>query len=138
MKFFFKFKFGLMLALLVMLPSLAFAQSGRATLPLSSLSCMDYFRGANGTLGGLFTYITCTINSTVIPLIFAIAVVIFIWGVVQFVINADDTEKKAKGRDFMIWGIIALTVMVGFWGLVKVMGATFGVNTSVLPQVRPN
>lgn len=138
MKFFSKFKLSLLLATVVLLPSLALAQVNNTTIAqLSSLSCMDFFR-ANGTLGGLFTYITCTINSTVIPLIFAIAVVIFIWGVVQFVLNADDTEKKAKGRDFMIWGIIALTVMVGFWGLVKVVGSTFGVNTGVLPQVRPN
>lgn len=101
------------------------------------LTCISYFQGANANIGGLFNYITCTISSTIIPFIFAVAIVMFLWGVVQLVVNADDAEKKEKGRSFMIWGIIALTVMVGVWGLVKVLGATFNLNTSVLPQVKP-
>lgn len=93
--------------------------------------------GSNSNLGQLFMYLTCLIQKTVIPLLFAIAMVIFIWGVVQFVINGDDAEKKEKGRTFMIWGIIGLTVMVGVWGLVGVVARTFGINGSVLPQL-PN
>lgn len=140
MKFFSKLKIGLVVMAIVLLPSVVSAQANLGTnvAQVGSLSCMDYYK-ADATLGGMFTYITCTINKTVIPLIFAIAMVTFIWGVVQFALNADDTEKKAKARDFMIWGIIGLTVMIGVWGLVKVLGATFGLtNTSVLPQVRPN
>jgi len=93
--------------------------------------------GGNSNLGDLFMYITCLIQKTVIPLLFAVAMVIFIWGVVQFVINGDDTEKKEKGRTFMIWGIVGLTVMVGVWGLVAVVANTFGINGRVLPQL-PN
>lgn len=106
-------------------------------LPALAASCFDDYQ-SGGKLGDLFNYVTCTINNTVIPLIFAIAIVMFIWGVIQFVLNADDAEKKAKGRDFMIWGILGLTVMVGVWGLVKIVGATFGVRTNVLPQVNPS
>ena len=101
------------------------------------LTCMSYFQGVNANLGGLFNYATCTISNMVIPFIFAIAIVMFLWGVVQLVINADDAEKKEKGRTFMIWGIIGLTAMIGVWGLVKILGATFGLTTSVLPQVKP-
>lgn len=93
--------------------------------------------GSNSKLGDLFMYLTCIIQKTVIPLLFAIAMVIFIWGVVQFVINGDDAEKKEKGRTFMIWGIIGLTVMVGMWGLVGVVARTFGINATVIPQL-PN
>ena len=83
-------------------------------------------------------YITGIINSSVIPLIFALATVMFIWGVVQFfIINADEEKKKAQGKQFMIWGIIALAVMLSVWGLVGILGDTFKMNTSVLPQVTP-
>jgi uncharacterized membrane protein YidH (DUF202 family) len=89
-------------------------------------------------LSNLLEYVTCMINKSVIPLIFAIAVALFVWGIVQYVLNTDNEEKRKKGKQFMIWGVIALTVMVSVWGLVKIVGGTFGVKTNVLPQVTPN
>ena len=87
---------------------------------------------------GFLGYITCIINSAIIPLIFTIAVVSFIWGVVQFfIINADEEGKREQGKQFMIWGVIALAVMLSVWGLVGVLGSTFNVSTSVLPKVTP-
>jgi len=94
------------------------------------------FNPTGGKLQDLLTYATCIIKTSVIPLIFAVAIVMFIWGVVQFVINTDDEAKKTKGRQFMIWGIIALTVMVSVWGLVSILGNTFGINSSFIPQVQ--
>ena len=83
-------------------------------------------------------FITCIIENSVIPLIFAVAIVMFIWGAVNFfIINSDEEAKRAQGRQFMIWGIIALTVMVSVWGLVSILGGSFGLNTSVLPKVTP-
>ena len=94
--------------------------------------------GANPKFPDLINYVTnCIINNSIIPLIFALAVVMFVWGVVQFVINSDEEAKKAKGKQFMIWGIVALTVMLGVWGLVGLLGSTFNIDTTVLPQVQP-
>jgi hypothetical protein len=56
---------------------------------------------------------------------------------VQFVI-ADDEEAKTKGRNRMIWGIIGLVVIVGMWGLVKIVKDTFipgGTPPVVIPCV---
>lgn len=87
----------------------------------------------------LITYIICLINSSIIPLIFTVAMVMFIWGVVNFfIINADEEAKREQGRQFMIWGIIALAVMLSVWGLVGIVGSTFGIKGgNVLPQVTP-
>lgn len=83
-------------------------------------------------------YVTGIINSSIIPLIFALATVMFVWGVVQFfIINADEEKKRAEGKQFMIWGIIALAVMLSVWGLVGILGKTFNIGTSVLPEVTP-
>ena len=89
----------------------------------------------NPKLGDLFGYITCIISKSVIPLIFALAVAMFVWGVVQYVINAEDEAKRGQGRSFMIWGIIALSVMVSVWGLVQIVGKTFNIP-NVIPQVQ--
>lgn len=87
---------------------------------------------------GLLQFGTCIINNSIIPLIFAIAVVMFIWGAVKFfIINADEEAQREQGKQFMIWGIIALTVMTAVWGLVGILGETFGIGGDVLPQVCP-
>ena len=90
---------------------------------------------ASPKLGDLFAYVTCIISKSVIPLIMALAVASFVWGVVQYVINSSEEAKREKGRQFMIWGIIALVVMVCIWGLVSIVGGTFGIQ-NVIPQVK--
>jgi uncharacterized membrane protein YidH (DUF202 family) len=89
------------------------------------------------TFQDLATYATCIITTSVIPLIFALAIAMFIWGVVQFVINSDEEAKKTKGKQFMLWGIIALAVMVSVWGLVNILTDTFGIKGGFIPQVSP-
>jgi hypothetical protein len=94
---------------------------------------------SGSTLPAYLNYVTCIINSSIIPLIFTVAIVMFVWGVVKFFfIDADEEAKRAQGKQYMIWGIIALAVMLSIWGLVAILGATFGIqSTSVLPQVHP-
>jgi len=91
---------------------------------------------SNPMLADVFNYITCLISQSIVPLLFGLATVMFIWGVIQYVINDSDEGKKEKGRNFIIWGIIALTVMVTVWGLVKIIGSTFNINTTYIPQVK--
>ena len=62
----------------------------------------------NPKLQDLLGYGTCIIGKSVIPLILALAVAVFVWGVVQYVINDNEEAKKAKGREFMIWGRIKM------------------------------
>jgi hypothetical protein len=93
--------------------------------------------GSKPKVQNVLNYATCIIGKSVIPLIFALATMMFVWGVVQFVINSDDEAKKSKGKQFMLWGIIALTVMVSVWGLVGILSSTFGVGTGFIPQVSP-
>lgn len=99
---------------------------------VSGLSCT---LPNNPTFGKLISYATCILSKSIIPLILGFAMVLFIWGVVQYVINTDDETKKKKGKQFMIWGIVALAVMTSVWGLVRILGNTFGVNTTVIPQL---
>lgn len=66
-----------------------------------------------------------TILAPIIPILVAIALLIFLWGVGQLVLSAGNPEKSASGRKFMIWGIVALFVMTSLWGLVKFVQDTF-------------
>jgi hypothetical protein len=77
-----------------------------------------------------FGDILCKISQilgAIVPVLIALAVVYFIWGVVQFVIG-DDEEAKSRGRNKIIFGIIGLAVIIGLWGLVKILANTFGLQ----------
>ncbi|KKU75647.1 MAG: hypothetical protein UY01_C0007G0025 [Candidatus Nomurabacteria bacterium GW2011_GWB1_47_6] len=95
--------------------------------------------GNNSTLKDVLCFATRLINDSVIPFIFAVATALFIWGAVKFfIINADEEAQRDQGRQFMIWGIVALAVMLSIWGLVGILTSTFGVpDGSVLPKVCP-
>ncbi len=81
-------------------------------------------------------YLTCLILQSVIPLLFAVALAVFVWGTVKF-IQASDSAEKEQGRQFMLWGVIALAVMLSVWSLTAVLNNTFGLRT-VIPQLPVN
>jgi len=91
--------------------------------------------GGTDTVGHLLNFFTCIISQSVIPLLITLAIVFFIWGVGQYMLNANDSTKREEGRKFMIWGIISLFVIVSIWGLIKLLTGTFGINF-VIPQLQ--
>ncbi len=81
-------------------------------------------------LQDILTLANCYISTGFVPIIFTLAFIYFILGVIKYVIS-DSEKDKEKGRNFMIWGIVALFAMVSVWGLVKVIGNTFGISSDV-------
>jgi hypothetical protein len=70
------------------------------------------------------------IISGIIPIIVALALLFFFFGLAKYILSAGDEEKKSQGRSIMIWGIIALFVMVSVWGLVRLVQETFDLQDS--------
>ena len=70
------------------------------------------------------------------PIVVGLALLYFFWGLASYIFSSDDPEKKESGRNIMIWGVIALFVMVSVWGLVNVLSDTFNLETGA-PDV-PN
>jgi hypothetical protein len=71
------------------------------------------------------------INTVLVPLIFALAFIVFLWGVFQvFIAGAADEEKREQGKSLMIYGLIGFFVMVSVWGLVNLLVGTFNLNQS--------
>jgi len=66
-----------------------------------------------------------TLVAAVIPLIMALAVLVIIWGLFNYIAGAGDEEKRAQAKQYIIWGIIGLFVMVSIWGLVNVLRGSF-------------
>ena len=80
--------------------------------------------------------ILTTINrilATAIPILITLAVVYFIYGVIQYTISTDEEAKKGA-RMKIINGLIGLFVIVAFWGIIKLITNTFGVGASQIDQ----
>ena len=88
------------------------------------------------SLTNLINWFTCTLMNAIVPLLGALAVVGFIYGIIKFFLNPDNEEKRKEGKSFMLWGIITIFVMVSIWGLVGLFSNTFlGGRTQVLPTL---
>ena len=82
--------------------------------------------GTITTIQGLLCKFSEILNA-VLPVLIALGVVYFVWGVVTYVI-ASDEEAKKTGRNRIILGIIGLAVIIGLWGLVAILKNTFGLG----------
>lgn len=57
-------------------------------------------------------------------IIFAAAVLYFLYGVFNFIRSAGDAEKRQEGRMQIIWGIVGLTIMASIYGLIGFLGSS--------------
>lgn len=73
-----------------------------------------------------------------LPIVVAIALLAFFWGLVKFIFSAAGEDAHKEGQRLMIWGLVALFVMVSVWGLVRFIGNALGVgqgDTVTVPTV---
>lgn len=61
-----------------------------------------------------------------IALMFAIAIVVFLYGVVEFILNADSEDKRKTGKQHMVWGIIGLFIMLSVFGIMNLLVNLWG------------
>jgi hypothetical protein len=80
------------------------------------------------------------ILNRLIPLLILLALVVFFWGLVQYILNPG--EGHANGKTKMIAGLLALFIMVSVWGIIKVAQNTLGIgandNNIPIPHVNTN
>lgn len=77
------------------------------------------------TFAELIDKIVFTVIDPLLFLVSALALLYFILGVTKYIYHSGDAEKRSEGYQMMIYGIIALFVMVSVWALVGVLSNTF-------------
>ena len=81
------------------------------------------------TILGIFSKIV----SALMPFVVGLAVLFFMFGVLQFIRASGNEDEITEGRNRMIYGIIGIFVMVSVWGLVNLLDSTFGLNSGLIP-----
>ncbi|MCX6753078.1 MAG: hypothetical protein NTW62_01865 [Candidatus Nomurabacteria bacterium] len=77
-------------------------------------------------------YMICRVSNIInslVPLFIALGVVYFIWGVISYAISKEEEAKK-EGKARIIYGLIALLVIVSIWGLVSILQSSFGISSA--------
>ena len=104
---------------------------GLFLLPLITLAQTTFFT----ILGAILVAI-----NRLVPLVMTLAIFVFLWGLAKYIFQTDTVEGKESARNIMVWGIIAIFVMVSLWGLVNLLEVLTGVNTGAaptFPQIGP-
>ncbi len=86
----------------------------------------------------LGTFLNCGISfidSIVVPIVFALAFVVFIVGIYRyFILGGSNEEKRKEGQQLLLWGLIGFVIMLSVWGLINVINGTLGLSSAVRPQ----
>lgn len=109
--------------------ALALTTVAALAVPLVSFAAIN-------NLSDVGSFIINVINNILVPVIFAIAFLVFVWGAFDaFILGASDGAAKEKGKNLMLWGLIGFFVMVSVWGLVNILTGTisFGNNSGITP-----
>jgi amino acid transporter len=90
---------------------------------------MDFLftKVAHASIDSFITNVNAQIINPLIILLFALAIVYFLFGVFEFIANQDNDEKKTSGKSHMLWGIIGLTIMMGVWAILGIILGTLGI-----------
>ena len=68
-------------------------------------------------------------------LFYAMTIALFIWGVIKFINNANDSAEHEKGKSFIVWSIICFLVIVSLWAIVQfLLLDTFGIMSTGAPN----
>jgi Type IV secretion system pilin len=99
-------------------------------------------------LGKLFAMIGNLANMA-IGILVTLAIVVFFWGLVVYIFKLGSSKgpEANRGRNLMVYGIVALFVMVSVWGIVNFIGDFFGLEqadnngptvSNLLPKINTN
>lgn len=92
-----------------------------ALTPFAVFAQTEGVEGALEAIGGIINLAT--------PIVVAIALLAFFWGLVTYIFKSGSPDERKKGLSIMIWGIIALFVMLSVFGIINALQDTFGVKT---------
>lgn len=68
-----------------------------------------------------------------------VAILVFLWGIFEFLANYDEDSAQQQGKRHMFWGLVGMFIMFSVFGIMRFMIGTFGLSSPtggdiILPQ----
>lgn len=86
-------------------------------------------------MDAFITKLNTNIVNPLILLLFAVALLVFIWGLVGFVGKAGDEDALVVAKRHVIYGLIGMFIMVSAFGIIRVVLNTFGIDTTNITNI---
>ena len=83
---------------------------------------------ATASVSTLMSKISTIILNPLILLMFGVALVVMIYGIIEFLSNSDNEESKEKGKQHMLWGLIGMAIMISVFGIMHLIIGTLGLT----------
>ncbi|KKU80713.1 MAG: hypothetical protein UY07_C0035G0009 [Parcubacteria group bacterium GW2011_GWA1_47_8] len=80
----------------------------------------------NSAVTDFMDTVTNLILNPLIMLLFALAMMYFLWGVFKFIQGQDNEEAQEEGKSHMMWGIAGMAIMFAVYGILNIIGSTAG------------
>ncbi len=88
------------------------------------------------TLGATIKYIVSAIG-LLVPVLFSLAFIVFFWGLSKFILHSDSHENIEKGKSYMLWGILALFILLTFRTITSFIASDLGFGpASAIPYLK--
>lgn len=84
------------------------------------------------SLPNVLGFARCFIGS-LFPLLLLIGLAFFLYNITQYVIRPNPLKNNER-RQYIIWGVVGLFVVISLWGLVYFVSSTLGLG-NVVPQI---
>lgn len=84
------------------------------------------FPVAYANIGTLMNSIEKVVINPLIVMVFTIAFVYFMYGVMQFLLNPTSEEVRKSGKSHMLWGLFGMMIMVSAFGIMRLVLNTLG------------
>ena len=69
------------------------------------------------------------IQKTLMPLVFALALLAFVWGVFNtFILGGSNSEKQKEGKQLMMYSVLGFVAMFAIWGIVAFVISVIGIT----------
>ena len=62
------------------------------------------------------------------PVVYGLALIYFVWGIGQFILNSGEQKARDEGKQKMIWGVVAMFVIFSIMGILRFISGTVGVS----------
>lgn len=77
-----------------------------------------------GSIDAFLLNISTFINNILIPLVFALSLLMFIYGMFRYFIQGgDNSGDREVGQELMVWSIVGFVLMVSIWGIVNLLSS---------------
>ena len=78
--------------------------------------------------------VTTEVINPLIAILFAAAMVYFLYGLLVFILNAGNEAKRTEGKSHLMWGLIGMTIMVSTYAILAMGLRTVGVTGADVPN----